>query len=572
MVRLVFLFALLCTALTARADRGQSSWYVDTFGAAKATAATQRAHEIFTQLKRTTGQQASETNLLVINSNDRPWAVALPDGNIVLSKGGLDVIYQGGTSTHGDAQLAFILGHELAHHLNRDFEHGAIRRHLAGEQSLSSRSAQELKASHERELLADQTGFEYAALTGYSVDEILTSTVEDKSFIEFWVQQTGSDQGQSHPEADYRSARLREHLQSISERVAIFNFGVRLAHFGRYADAKDILIDFQKTFSSSQVLNNLGYVYLQLARRKLPQQIAYRYWFPTLLDAHSGLRRTVRGNNKDIPPEALKNLNKAVDKFDRACQMDLGSITCRINLTASLLYLGKFGTARDTIEEALSLDPDDVRLLALRALILNELEPDIDMWAIAKSKLEPLATTPDADPSTVFNFARLLQERGRDGAALPFWQRLADHLAELPSAYQYEVCTALNATQLCDNDDKQHHVSPWTTVIGFGSDVDTQTTRQQLTSWKRTEDYSIGPGLVTVFTSPYGDSILALDSIAELAVLKTHEIQSVSALISRYGAPRRQTELVAGSIYSYGSGWSAYVVNDRVEEIWLSGL
>ncbi len=56
-----------------------------------------------------------------------------------------------------------------------------------------------------------------------------------------------------------------------------------------------------------------------------------------------------------------------------------------------------------------------------------------------------------------------------------------------------------------------------------------------------------------------------------MAVLKTHE-NPISICADRtYGAPQRQTELLAGWIYSYGSAWSAYVVGDRVEKIWLSG-
>jgi len=47
-----------------------------------------------------------------------PWAIALPDGYIIIASQTLDICYKNVSKEIGDTRIAFILGHELAHLAN----------------------------------------------------------------------------------------------------------------------------------------------------------------------------------------------------------------------------------------------------------------------------------------------------------------------------------------------------------------------------------------------------------------------------------------------------------------------
>src|SRR5438128_2610038 len=113
------------TAVTAQSIERIEYWrtkYQELTPAHDPRAAT--AQTIFEQLVQVAGKRPGVVPRLFITARD-PWDITLPiairDGWIILSKGVLDICYR--EPMWGKDRLAFVLAHELAHHLKDDLWH-----------------------------------------------------------------------------------------------------------------------------------------------------------------------------------------------------------------------------------------------------------------------------------------------------------------------------------------------------------------------------------------------------------------------------------------------------------------
>ena len=68
--------------------------------------------------------------LFIIDTAAEPYAIALPDGAIIINRKTLDICYSDVDEQKAFQRLAYILGHELAHLSNNDFLHREVFRVL----------------------------------------------------------------------------------------------------------------------------------------------------------------------------------------------------------------------------------------------------------------------------------------------------------------------------------------------------------------------------------------------------------------------------------------------------------
>jgi len=571
-----------------------AGWFVETYGVAESDLAD-RAQRIFGKVKRASKNAPTNTKLLVVKEGPKSLAVALPDGNIVVSLGTLVFAYHGvdcdsvDCSTTdcqlvdcelGDARLAFIFGHELAHQANRDFWIEGLK--ILGSKSkiVESRLIHSSPVRHELEIKADESGFINASLAGFRTDRLIGDGREKQSFIEYWVEQIGAVNPKTHPDPENRAAVLRDRLAALESKSEIFKYGVRLAHFGRYDDAIEFLQAFEREYPSREVLNNLGYVYLQLARQKMPKRLAYRFWYPTLLETDPGYphQPIVRGSKieeDELIEEALALLDIAKQYLLRAVELDTEDIVTRENLIAVYLYLGKTGTARDLIDEVADLIPDnaqDIQLEGLRALVLYSQTPDFT-WKQATDILRPLSQLSGVDNNIIYNYGRLLQERGRTGAAKEQWIRLINQRLQIPKDYRRAICRETTIPD-CDQEPEQDDIDQynvfWNLPLKHGDDVNSPEVQQKLIDWRDTRNTQIGNVAARILTASNGDTMLALDDKIEFATLKAHSFTSAEDLLVKLGKPVIRYPLARAQIWSYGTYWSALVESNKVKEIWVS--
>jgi len=225
---------------------------------------------------------------------------------------------------------------------------------------------------------------------------------------------------------------------------------VRLSHFDYCDDAVYFFQEFQRTFPGREVLNNLGYCYLQLARQEMEPERANFYWLPLILDGETRARGLLRAAPAGSMLKTLKQassgeaegfLNQALAYLKQAIDADPSYLPARLNLAVAYLYLGRPQQAVAILAEAREVAADDVSLQGLEALALYESsDAGLDLWPTAVARLEKLAGAPDAPAAVVFNLARLLLVRPRVAEAQSHWNRLAGMNTLLPAPIQTIVC------------------------------------------------------------------------------------------------------------------------------------
>jgi len=579
----------------------QAAIYVDIYGVVDPQSDRNylRVENIFRALKRVSGLESSGAELIIVASNTKPWAIALADGNVVLSAGAVDIIYSTGNPDTSDAWMAFVLGHEIAHLKNADLWHHKVHSALVAslaenpDSSLQSvrkklfQSSSDPNRIKSLELKADEQGFLYASLAGYDTSRLFRgdasgdagSDLAERDFLNYWVEQTGAQSDLTHHSASDRTRFLKARLNSMSNHIDLFEYSYRLAHFSKYEDALVLLREFQSHFPSYSVLNNLGYIYLQKARQKMPVNLAYRFWFPTLLEADSGLPEfdssllIPRSIEPAISPAVKRDLEQAVLLLSDSVKIRNTDLAARVNLVAAYWYLNKMFKARASVEEALEQWPENSQLLALRALILLEQEPGVDMWPRSKEILETLLANGRKDGNIVFNLARILSERGRHGDAQRYWKQLLQETPGLPYQYRLLACRELNEDDNCVTDANTHRQQlqqlPVELPVEIGADIDDENNRGVLLSWNRLSR-KIGALQVDIFTHANGDSVLALDYTIEMVASRQSQWSTQQQLEEFAGVPHSVLPASDGSVWSFDQRWSVLVKDESVVELWIA--
>ncbi len=583
----ILLLGPLCQSQAQDDMRSHASFYMDTFGLVDPDSSplARRAYQIFERVRRVAEDPVGVTpTLKIINSKGKPWAIALPDGYIILSRAALDICYRGVDPATGDARLAFVLGHELSHLTSNDFWHRKMYLSLSGRQTAPtldqissairssagvSKDGDWQKVIRDKELRADEVGFTYASLAGFQTNLIFSDKHGGTDFLEHWVSQTRTSGSNLHFSPSARSDFLRNRFAAIVSKVEYFMSGARLAHFGRYEDAGYFFEEFRNAFPAHEVLNNLGYVNLQLARKHMPTGLRYRYWLPTLMESAPPLAAPNRSMGDTIPANALRHLERSVRYLQKAVDSHSTHLNSRLNLSTAYLYLGDYHKARAVVEEARILSPSSNQVSELRALILYGQEKEIDMWPLAVSIMEKIADS--GAPSALYNLARLFEERGRDEDARRTWSELLSREVEIPSGYLRVACGRLPAAERCGNHLAERTADgrlPLPLDPAIGTDINSPAARKKLQGWQH-QRRQIGPMPTDLYIAPNGNSLLAIDSRLSIAAVTDHPYPTVAELVECCGRPLATEPFGDDELWSWG-GWSAVTDGKNVMQIWIA--
>jgi len=540
------------------ASANTAQTYIDMFGRAPLSDRVERAHEIFEKLKRSTNHHTSSTELIIINSDAKPWASALQDDSVILSKGALEVLYNNADTDLADARLAFVLGHELAHQFRGDHVHEQLRE-MPMSRSERQQSTTVIFSDGRAKQMSDQTnsytiehnadihGFIYASVAGFRTDLLIPGYFnaednEDSDFLQYWVKQTGTYGGDRHPAAIDRTNLLSAVFATID--VNYFKYGTMLAHFGHFDLAQDFLVKFEKPFPSkvfmnSEVLNVLGYLNLQRARKLTPPKDRYRFWLPTILDTN------IKFPKKDIPKTRGSDrtmqlrqqaLDNAIDYFSSAAKMDSENITSQINLIVANILNDSYGTAKDLARKALDKNSNNPMLQHLHAIA--RYADGVNASELTQ-RLADLAARNPTDQYMVYNLARVLKEQRYHIDATRNWRILARSLATIPDNYQTVICTEL-----------------------------------QNTCRPKMLDVELLNPSIDQLMPVHKDSILSLNGIIQMVALgaENYGLQTTQDLINFVGQPLEKTPTRTGELWAYGPRWTAKVEGQIVKEIWISNV
>jgi tetratricopeptide (TPR) repeat protein len=350
----------------------------------------ERAIIVFERVKNAADKAgARQARLLVINARIKLYAIALPDGRIIINPETLHICYSGVDTGKGDCRLAFIMGHELAHLANNDFSHREA--FLTWDQygSIPSHFIENFGERWKKELKADECGALYAAMAGYDIRSLFA---QKDNFLTYWESQIGREsihrEARDYPSLEERVTAVCSLFKKVAEKAELFRVGVLLLQMGNFEDARAAFFGFEKDYPSREVYNNIGSCYLNSARYLLTQKFRKEYlrFRPSIAIDYSTSAEPDRGEGNDWEKEEIsKHLEKAIVYFKKAASRDKTDRPCRYNLSAALILMEKYPEALEVCDSILDRDPRDVNALNNNAIALycgNEKDPESTRKAI----------------------------------------------------------------------------------------------------------------------------------------------------------------------------------------------
>lgn len=483
------------------------------------------------------------------------WAKALPDGNILLWKAAIDACYKNvQSSEESDARLAFILGHELGHLAHDDYGY------------LKQRTTSDRK---DMELRADKDGYAYASLSSYKVQLLLKNRFHNNNFLTHFLDKTRAHAGY-HP-VNMSVKALRSYLKKVQSKLVFFDFGLRLSHFDRCDDGRFFLQEFAEIFPAREVLNNLGFCYLQQARQQMERERAHFYWMPQVLDVETQATGVVmaelplttlkqHANSSPGKEQGKQALLQAKRVLEKAAQADVSYLPARLNLAVTYLYLGQPVEANVILKEAHRLAPDNLEIQNLQALTRYEQNTQPEQLYKTITQLRGLARQSNVPNSVLFNLARLLEMHTRPPEARQYWKRLALVADRLPNPIRDIVCQH----QACRKSTKQQLQSPpwkWEVVTRlntWGQPLEKKWPLEKNGSYLTTHIYQHPNRQIEV---------LQMNDEVRMQVIKGDNLGTVDKLEGYCEQPLRQRNLARG-ILKFCGEWAALAFENQVQEVW----
>ncbi len=433
-------------------NRDQIQWWLYYYGdyaavKGKNDPRVQCVFAVFDRVKEAADKVAARLpRLYIIDTKGEPYAMALPDGSIVINPKTLDTCFSGVDETKAGQRLAFILGHELAHLANNDFLHREAFLALVkypgpkdeGEITQIVKRPDEDKKDELKEkeliaeLMADSMGALYAAMAGYDIGELLG---KENNFLSFWAGQlkigNTYDTGMTHPSFRQRLEFTRSRLLVVVEQLELFNAGVLLYQKGNYHDSAAAFEEFAKSYPAGEVFNNIGACYLNLAVKRLydiDRNVYYRFRLSPVIvpvtQAETLMQlRGVEQYRRDLL--FVRYIDKAVEFCTRAVERDSQSKPARTNLAAALILKGEYARAQAECDQILATDPKDAGALNNKAIAFYYYgkKEDVDTAPKAIRLLHDAHVLYPGHVDILYNLASLKEERDRLAGARVYWEK-----------------------------------------------------------------------------------------------------------------------------------------------------
>ena len=400
-----------------------------------------RAQDIFSRLVRAAGRRPGvEPRLHVIQEEPAMTSlpIAIPDGWVVLSQRVLDFCYR--APKRGDDRLAFVLAHEIAHHMENDFWHMKffqaleISQKRAGDQKLLG-EIREIAALTDKvlakELRADELGITYLTMAGFDPNAVL-GDADSGDFFREWIatldpDRLGLKKARTHPAPSQRVATVQARLRQVAEQADLFNLGLLLYQAGDYPRAVLAFSEFSRYFPGREVYHNLGAAYRQLALQHWRPLAAKRgtplFKLSVAIDPLTRARGNTRGSPESGAQLFERHIAAAIDQYQIAINQDPAYLPAYRNLGSAYIVKGEPYKAIAILQDALKLAPGNAAIhnnLGVAFFHARNL-------AEARSHLASASKAEPANDAPLFNLAMLAQQHGDTAAATRLWQKYLEH-------------------------------------------------------------------------------------------------------------------------------------------------
>ena len=542
-----------------------AAWWISNYGVltAKEDSRVKRAEQVFERVSNAADKKGNRLpGLIVIKASGDPYAEAIQDGTVVLTQGALNICYQAVSTEVGDARLAFVLGHELAHLAKDDFWHGvafmnsrkyqqnrstatSIEKLFFETTEITPETAKKKEEIKVKELQADSYGVLYMTMAGYDPRVLLAP--DGKEFLKYWAEQiTGqvAYTDQTHGSPSERISFVEGQMQAVVDELEFFSFGVRLYELGRHSDAIQMLGKFVQSFFSREVLNNIGLCYFERAMQSLENcdlALATSFRFATAIDNETfAARFKTRGSSTLDQSPCLKEdpfrsyVAAAIRYLEQAVEKDHTHVSSRLNLSSTQIVSGEYSKALGTLDDGLNFDPNHPGLLNNKgiALFLFGNANNIETSGEAARILEKADVPGIFRRDVLYNLSAINRLLGRSSAADGFHKRFEREEISLIDKNRPPGVSRVSVTPK----------SP----VPLGSREHAKTS---LAGFVR-KDFSIGSLNGSIYTKD-DTRVLVLGSSVELVETKT---ANVSGILRTEGKPLQAFHHKTGSTFIY-SNW-----------------
>lgn len=587
MRKIFILIPLLLLAVSyAHADNPKdfAGWWIKNYGVvdAKMDPLAARAEKVFERVSMAADKKGSRfPRLVIIRADGDPYAQVIRDGSVILTYGGLKICYKRVSLSKGDARLAFILGHELAHLAKDDFWHGSafaavreygdekkVRESLMKEFNWDATDPNTQEFIRKQELQADSYGLIYMTMAGYEPKAIIDK--DKTNFFDEWVSQiTGkiAYKDATHPGPAERAEFVRTQLGPVVDVLNYFTFGVRLYQLGRYSDAILLFEAFKERFPSREVFNNVGLSHYQLAMRVLSscdEALPVRFKLSTVLDIE-----TLGGKLRTQGAEAsaclrnetfLKHIHEAIRFLKIAVEMDPAYLPARVNLSSALITAGEYSKAIGVLEEVLMIQSDNPEALSNKAvaLYLFGKANNIDTADNSITTLKEVLSKNPIFSEALYNMASIQSERGRTAAAMETLRKFL----KVESTGIYVKVAKEKLGIKSDEKTLTKKASEIKSPIKLG-EIKGETEKALKVMKKK--EFAIGPFNGEIYEGS-GIKVLAIDYTVEIVEKEINTIITLKEFKKTYGSPIKKVKNLYCITLLYNN-FGVDLMDDKVKKI-----
>ena len=314
-----------------------------------------------------------------------------------------------------ESKIAYVIAHELAHHyLNHNWMKGSGL--VYNNSSIGDFFYDQSKDKDQRKIAesqADLFGGFYGQIAGYNVLPYAEETLR-KVYDEYNI----SVESDLYPDLEERVAIINSNISQAENLKEFFDLGNVLMIANSFVKARECYEDILKNnFTSREILNNLGLVYLKFGISISEEKIS-KLVYPLYLDNNTRLstEKTRSGSFSSDPKELF---NKSISLFENALQIDKDYLPSEQNL-----FVAKYLNSREdkryrVIEDIEDSDlPDSIitDFIVIDMLFNNEKTKKISKISASGSYLSDMNLREQIEKINYNSDTTILKELGIDNS------------------------------------------------------------------------------------------------------------------------------------------------------------
>ena len=261
-------------------------------------------------------------------SKDEKYVASVTGNEIILEEKALSILC---SFPDSESAIAYILSHELAHYyLNHSWMNKtglSYASTLGGFLNDKSGGLDERKIE---ETQADVFGGFFSQISGYTSLAIAPEILD-----ELYTEYNLPKELKGYPSLEERKLIIEANTKKVKKLNLIFEAGKLNILTGNYLLAEKCFSHILKEkFTSREIYNNLGSVYLKLAIINSEENIS-KYMYPVFFENNSRTNIEANTNSRgddDILSNSDKLIELAMDMFNRSVSLDNGYNPPKINL------------------------------------------------------------------------------------------------------------------------------------------------------------------------------------------------------------------------------------------------